>query len=293
MAVSRYAIRRDRAETLTFSTLRRRYSLPIHDAQALRLDDVELTCFGQPNFDPMISAELFTGPDDVRWYLNDVDVTSALLEELRSRVAAVPAARLQSQYLEGVEYYLALLVDAAVGVDVSALREQARELAKRGLANLLTKFCDRTVGWSGVLHPAFYVYSAIPLEPLSLSAVWQRHLNISKSASPKELRDIPLVHLLVCQRWSPKGGVDKTTGPPLGVVRCSISSLYENPLRKPIEEFAQRLKQLDVQLEELRVSYLGPAQDALSEAGIEAKAGLSACLSAIGDVREMIGKIRP
>ncbi|MDO8770864.1 MAG: hypothetical protein Q7K57_19580 [Burkholderiaceae bacterium] len=295
MTTSKYAVRRDTSSTLMFSALRRRHVIAVHDATALRLEDIELRCFGQPNLDPTIRDHLFTGPDDVRWFLNDVDITSALLQEMREKVLSLPAAELRRSYLEGVEYYLGLLsvLGVGIGVDVDATRKHARELVDQDLSKLFTKFCDRSVGWSGLLHPTFYVYQTIPIEPLSLTAVWHRHLKDSGSSAPRELRDVPVKHLQVCQRWTPSGGQEAPTNIALGWVSCSLSAAYENPLRKPLEEFAQRLKQIDIQLEGLRVSYLGPAQDALSEARIEAESGLKACQSAIDEAKGLIEKIRP
>ncbi len=295
MATSKYAVRRDMSSTLMFSALRRRHVIPVYDAGALRLEDIELRCFGQPNLDPTIRDHLFTGPDDVRWFLNDVDITSALLQELQEKVSSLPPAELRRSYLEGVEYYLGLLavLGVGIGVDIDATRRRARELADQGLSSLFTKFCDRTVGWSGLLHPTFYVYQTILVEPLSLTSVWQRHLKSSGISAATALRDLPVKHLQVTQRWTPSGGQEAPENIALGWVSCSISAAYENPLRKPLEEFGQRLKQIDIQLEELRVSYLGPAQDALSEARVEAESGLKACQSAIDEAKGLIAKIRP
>lgn len=295
MGISRYAVRRDTSSTLMFSALRRRHVIPIYDAETLRLEDVELQCYGQPNLDPTIQNHLFTGPDDVRWFLNDFDITTALLDEMRQNLSRLTPSEIRQFYLDGVDYYLELLnvLGAGIGIDIDNNRKRAYQLLDEDLNKLFSKFCDRSVGWSGLLHPTFYVYRNIPIEPLSLTSVWQRYLKSSGSSAPKELRDIPVKYLQVTQGWTPAGGHQPPENIALGWVNCSVSAAYENPLRKPLEDFAQRLKQIDIQLEELRVSYLGPAQDALSEARVEAELGLNSCQAAIDEAKAILVKIRP
>lgn len=295
MGASKYGVRRDRAATLTFTPLQRKHSIYINDAQSLNIEDLEITCWGQPNVDPTIRDHLFVGPNDVRWYINNEDITSALLDELKAKLASIPKEDLEVQYMAGVEGYLETmkLIEESLGVNVSELRQLARELAKQGLPQLLTKFCDRTVGWSGILHPAFYIFRDISISPISLTSVWQRHQTSEGKDPNQTLKEIPLRKLSICQGWSPSGGLSSTDPYSLGQVDYVVTSIYANPLRKPLEEFAERLKQIDAQLEQLRVSYLGPTQDALSEATIEAKNGLDACKSALEDIRTTVLEIRP
>lgn len=213
---------------------------------------------------------------------------------LSSLLQALPQDKVAARYLAGVEEYLEFctMLDAASPLDVNKTRAQAKALAQRGLHTALQKFGDRSVGWSGILHPCMYLYRSIDLPRVSLTKVWQEHLKGSPAAGPQELFEIPLSQITVCQGWSPAAGLD-LTAMALGSVEYWLTTAVENPLKKPIEEIASRLKQIDVQLEELRVSYLGPTQDAVAQAGLEAKVGLAACDISLKDIHELMLKIRP
>lgn len=293
MAAGKYSIRRDQWDTITFTPLRRKHVIFIPDAA--RLDDIELSCFGCPNVDPSVRDKIFVGPNNIRWLLNNVDITDALLSVLANGMKSLPPALLKSSYLKGVEDNLALisLVGLTIGVDVEDLRSKAQRFAQEGLEKLMTKFGDRSVGWSGILHPVLYLFHAIPIAPISLSSVWQLHISSAPGQYEKELRALALQQIQITQGLSADGKIDPAEALPFGLLRYGMTSVHENPLKKPLEDIAQRLKQIDVQLEEMRVSYLGPAQDALAQASAEADSGLTACRTSLDDIREMVVNLRP
>lgn len=287
MATSRYAVRRDLSGSVEYSTANRVSTVPLFDSMSAELIDVEIKCHAVP--EPTL-----IGANDIRFYLNEHDVTESLLNQISSSLAALPGADLNSEYLRGVENYLMVAEKAApaFGFDVSAHRKTAQAMTNTGLHTFFNMFCDRTVGWSGILHPALYIYHAIPLPAVSLKDVWDKHR--TKAGLPtQELKDIPLRSISFAQGWSPTNPVVGDLGGTRGKLSYFLSFIVENPLRRPIEEIARRLKDLDRQLEDMRVNYLEPTQDAAQKTAIDAKNGLIGVEKKLQDIETAVTQIRP
>lgn len=291
MATSKYAVKRVYSFVHEFSNFARSCQIPIVSTDRRSLLDGELVFWLTPTLAPTIASHLLTGPEDVRLWLNSHDITAATVAALARQMEKKKPADLKSEYLAGVAETLDLLELAgpAIGIDVASQRVAASSYAESGVSKLMTELGKRTAGWSGLLHPALYLYRYIQLTPISLAEIWKEH-QIASRLPLTSLADTKLQRLAFTQ------SVPLVPGPldnPRGSIRGSLELAHENPLRPFIEEVATRLREFDRALEDLRINYLDPTAELIGQTSVDAKAGLEGCENSLRDIAAIVSQIRP
>ena len=224
------------------------------------LEDVLFELRGHPTTD----SERLKGPDDVRLYFEDVDVTEVYLEELRSLLDLQNQDDLASEYARSLDNWVSMArkLGAAYGGDPEADAERAEELkAVRPVSGLLDRLGNTNAGYAGYLHLFNFLYSDIDVPPVSARKVITRH---NTTAGNDEISSADLRVLTIssgpCRlfdnEWKPSH-----VG---GTVMFRADMRYHNELVDRIVDIEQRLEELeefvDEQLQNIHKA-LGPDGD--------------------------------
>src|SRR5262249_50756611 len=132
------------------------------DSRALLLD-VKCVLHGQPAF---LQGPLGVGVDDVRVYIDTIEITDAVTSCLRKAIDKADQAKLKAQYRTALDQWLA--VEAKLGAshpgDTSHDAEIADKLVNTvPLSTTLDRLGNRKTGASGNLHIFNFLYSQIDI----------------------------------------------------------------------------------------------------------------------------------
>jgi hypothetical protein len=209
------------------------------------------------------------GGEGYRFYLNQYDVTASVIAALQALITPIPAAQIAAQYLAGASDYLQFVRSLRIR-DAETANDDATAHAianTQDWRTLFAKMGDRQVGWSGNLHPIAFLYRYIAIPPLSLKDVWTTH-RVTNAALPATLSQLPLRTVTFGQGPSFRDGVFDASAALLGGrVVYHIEAQYENPLKKPLELVLKRLKDLNQDVDNIRVQYLEPVFTKIEQVG--------------------------
>jgi hypothetical protein len=158
---------------LRFGPLNFEYQIPFPTCQRELLEDVLLTLRGHV----ATGNQSLLGPQDIRLYLDSVDATKDFIAELRSIIELQDQQRLRSEYRAALDSWIKLArsLGAAYGGDPEVDAQRAEELLQtEPFSALLDQLGNRSAGFSGYLHVFNFLYTAIPLPPVSLRKVVDR-----------------------------------------------------------------------------------------------------------------------
>lgn len=244
-----------------FTALSRESSIAVNAADSPELLDVALTFYTLPTVAPLTPSAGLIGGENYRFFLNEHDVTQSVVATLQTLISAIPRAQIASQYLTGATDYLHLIRSLRIRETETAGDEAAARAFSESpnWPALVAKMGDRQMGWSGNLHPICFIYRYIELPPISLNTVWERHRR-SNPALAATLAQLPLRIMTFGQGPSPReGSFDASASTLGGRLVYQLEAQYENPLKKPLELILKRLKELNQEVESLRVQYLEPS----------------------------------
>lgn len=245
---------------IDFSALCREYTIPLSTSDQRQLVEIELILYSLPAIAPLVDSHQLTGGEDFRLYINELNVTEALKQQLNLLASAIPPALIRQLYLKGVDRYLQYanafsptydsgVADLAFAQQYAALNDWDRKFDTLG---------SRQIGWSGNLHPLSYIYRFIPIRPISLSEVWTTYRN-GNATLPEKLGDIENLKITFSEGGAPAYEVfDPKSFWPSGRLVYQLEMAYRNPLEPALKQIASRLRHLAQELETLRVNYLDP-----------------------------------
>lgn len=214
--------------------------LPCDGAQLL---DVFISLNTGPSPLPLGSATEYRYPEAVQIRIdfaqgeekNSIDITSDLLNKMRSTLDSLDHSKLEQRYKAGMEGTASALIPIwrASEISIAAARQKIDDrLAVRPLSAQLTTFGTRsaeTLG--GALALSNYLYTFIPLQPVSLDALLSRRgIEIQTVLEPC----ISITH-----------GEAPVVG---GVVNVLLEGVYHNEL---IDEFDRLEHQIKTRLLEI------------------------------------------
>lgn len=252
-----------------FTPLSREGGIALNASDSLDLLDASLSFYTLPTMAPLIPSAGLIGGENYRFYLNQYDVTTSVIAALQALITPVPRAQISAQYLVGASDYLRLIRSLRIR-DTETANDEARAQTISNTPDwrtLFAKMGDRQVGWSGNLHPISFIYRYIEIPPLSLKDVWARH-RIANPALPETLSQLPLRTVSFGQGPSTRDGIfDASTSILGGRLVYQIEAQYENPLKKPLELILKRLKDLNQDVDNIRVQYLEPVFTKIEQVG--------------------------
>ncbi|NIY81946.1 hypothetical protein [Vibrio hepatarius] len=247
--------------SIEFSALNRELVLPFDITRVSELTDVELQFYSAPSVMPLINSAQLTGGEDFRLYVNEHNVTASLIQELVISLDENTHDTLKMGYLKGAKAYISLgkamnLPEDQLDSDWAFAQAYAED---DNWAAKLTKLGDRSIGWSGNLHCLNYLYRFMPIKPMSLQAIWKRHVNTFNINEPEEISSLPNLVLTFSEGGAPSFDIfDPTETLPSGRLVYQVESLHKNPLEPRLRQIASRLKTISRQMELQRVDYLTP-----------------------------------
>ncbi len=243
-----------------------RVALPPHQRELL--EDVLMEIRGHPTTD----SERIMGPDDIRLYFEDVDITAAYVEELKSVIDLQDQDLLRSQYANALDKWieLARALGAAYGGDAEADAVRAEELkAVEPLSGLMDRLGNHDAGYSGYLHLFNFLHADCNVPPVSIRKVITRY-NDAAGTEVLNSQDLRVLTLssgpcrLFEDGWTPSA-----VG---GTIYFRADLRYHNELVDRIAALEERLDELEEFVDEqlqLIVEAVGPDGDlqrALSQA---------------------------
>ena len=258
-------VKQNYSGSIDFDAASREFTIPIVPNRDLL--DATLIFYGVPTMRPGLQAPTMQatataypplGVADFRIFLNDYDVSSEIINELKRLVALLPREQLRSQYLNGGRAYLQLIqslgsLNNETSNDVNVLNSIANTNDWPSQFNALG---NRTAGWAGNLHPIHFIYRFMTIPPISLSRVWAAYRNAHDVNLPSTLAQLPLVSIAFTEGPPRQFNVDHNT--PGGRIFYNIELHYKNPLQQPLEQILAHVKSLAMSVETIRTQYLEP-----------------------------------
>ena len=254
---------------IDFSPLNRELLIPIDISRISDLVDIELQLYCSPTVIPLTESASLTGGEDFRFYVNEHNVTNALIKELAKSLMENDHDSLKRAYLNGATAYINYSkaikpFDEHLDSDWEYAQTYAED------ENWAAKFVslgDRNVGWSGNLHCLNFLYRFIPLSPISVQAVWRRHLVSSSITQPDELSKLSHLVCSFSQGGAPSfDSFDPTQTIPGGRLVYQMELLHKNPLEQRLRETVVKLDNIGKRLESQRVDYLTPIKTCVETA---------------------------
>lgn len=291
-----FEVRSQNSGVINFSAINREFSIPVDISTMKDLVDIKLQFYSSPSMEPLVNSFQMTGGEDYRFYLNSHNVTQSLIEELRTQISNIDHEVLSEAYLSGARSY----IDFTKRFNSLADRSEqdwitAQEIAEdRDWSGKVSKLGDHSVGWSGNLHCLNFLYKFIPLFPLSLSHIWERHLHQNQLTSePRKLSDFKHLVLTFSQGGSPSFDTFETDGRhPTGRLCYTLEIHHRNPLEPRLKEIARKLRDLHRQLEMQRIEYLTPIKSGVETANDDISKGYLESKISLDRLTETVKKIR-
>lgn len=277
---------------IDFTPYSREGVIPTDQDRIRKLNDIRLTLFSEPTLAPLVDAQRFVGPVDVRLYINEYDVTTYLRESLKEQIRGLPPALVRTQYLAGVQRYLSFVQSFAdpppVGGDLAIATTYA---AMADWGNAFNSLGDRTLGWSGNLHALNFIFRFIPILPISLADVWERYVANAGGNPPETLSEFERLVITLSQGMAPSQGAIDPAVIPGGRLHYRLSYLYPNPLEPRLRAIAMELRQLSQIILALQTNYLDGLSAGLHTVEANFVAHTNATTAALQNLRNTVDQI--
>lgn len=243
-----------------------RVTLPQHQRELM--EDVLFELRGHPTTD----SERLKGPDNIRLYFEEVDVTEAYLDELRALLDLQDQNDLATSYARVLDNWISMArkMGAAYGGDPETDAERAEELkAVRPISSLMDKLGSVSAGYAGYLHLFNFLYSSVDVPPVSARKVITRY---NKAAGSEVLNSASLRVLTISSGSCRLFDEDWEPSHVGGTVMFRADMRYHNELLDRIVDIEQRLEELEEFVEDQLQSILeslgpdGDLQRAISQA---------------------------
>jgi hypothetical protein len=211
------------------------------------------------------------GGEDYRFYINKLDITTAVKQVIQNKIALIPQSVLKQQYLEGVHSYFQLLKALDVfNNETKSDPETAQLIANtKDWPGQFSTLGDRQKGWSGNLHPLNFLYRFIKMPPLSLREIWSTYRAKPENSSlPVDFTLLPIDSITITEGpWAFLENYDATTFIPGGRLVFQMKIIYENPLKEPLNRILKSLNTLKEETDRIRLYYLEPSLASIEQTG--------------------------
>lgn len=277
---------------IDFTPYSREGLIPTDQDRIRKLSDVRLSLFSEPTVAPLLDSQRFVGPIDVRLYINEHDVSTYLREALKEQIRGLPPALVRTQYLAGVQRYLAFVQNfpdpPPVNDDFATATAYA---AMEDWGNAFNSLGDRTLGWSGNLHALNFIFRYIPILPISLAGVWDKYVASAGGNPPEALSEFDRLVVTLSQGTAPSQGAIDTAVTPGGRLHYRLSYFYPNPLEPRLGAIAMELRQLSQNVLALQQNYLDGLSAGLHTVEANFVAHTNATTTALQNLRNTVEQI--
>ena len=288
----------NKSGVVDFSPYCREIVVPTDQDKIRKLTDIHLTFFCKPTVSPLTDSQRFLGPVDIRLYINEYDVTEYLRELLAEEIRALPPVLVRTQYLKGVEKYLAFVQSYADPPPVTDDLDTATQYANMtdwGDAFQTLGLPDRTpqnaLGWGGNLHAVNYIYQFIPILPISLGDVWDSFASDTGGNLPESLADFEQLVITTSQGPAPSIETIDTGLIPGGQLHYRLSYGFLNPLAPRLRNIAMELRQLSLTVLALQENYLDELTAGLHTVESNFTAHTAATTTALEELKDTVDNI--
>jgi len=254
--------------------------------------DTLLSFYCHPSVHPLVSDQIFIGVEDIRFYVNKVDLSKQVKAELTLLLKQADGEKLRNQYREGVNQYLKYIkpFTSIINLDIDRERAILDSILKKDVTSWMEKLGDRKMGWSGNLHVINYIYKTIDLPPLSLNSILTRYsADKSKAISLQQLDSITYTF-----SEGPASFTGTVNAGPIvlrGRLNFSLEVYFENPVYEELLIIKRSIEAISKNLEGQRVDYLNPIKDDLVSLENDTKLRLKATDESVKMMFESVKKI--
>lgn len=275
-----------------FNRFSRETTIPTAQDEVRRIIDINMSMFCEPTLAPLHVNNRFDGPEDLRLYINEHDVTAQLLDAFKDQIRLLPAPIVRASYLRGVEQYLGYVQSFPAPPPVSgdlAFAQSYSAMADWGDAFL--RLGDRGVGWSGNLHIINYLYRFIPILPISLTIVWQKYRDAVDPSLPETLNGFDKLVIILSQGPSPSVSTASPSQTMGGRLTYQLRYVYPNPLDTRLRVIATELRNLSRTVFDLQTNYLDELAAGLQTVEANFVAHTNATVTALDELKDTVDHI--
>ncbi|WP_417799196.1 hypothetical protein [Tenacibaculum sp.] len=242
---------------INFTPLNREVQFPVQKSKNFQIKDIHLSFYTKPSLDPMISSYGLISPNDIRLYINNLNVTDLLFEEIIFNLKKLNKEYLIQAYRKGAKNYLKF---ASHFEHDQAKLIKDKELLEKYYNNIdwindISSIGERRFGGgSGNMHPFSFLYRYIKIDAVSLKNILTKidvefdsvfeddsiTLTFSTGPAPSQ------------EEINPQ--VDITNGK----LFVGITTEVINPLEKRVKQILSSVKVIARAIDTLRQEYLTP-----------------------------------
>jgi hypothetical protein len=273
-------IKREIINTVEFNSLLREHTILIPAYDFYNLQDIHLRFYLLPSFQPFLAGQELSPVKDIRLHINEIDYSVFLFSELASTVQKASINDVKAKYNVAATKWINYLASFGGSYPVNA------DAQKRILKQLLTvpSFDDQFVrnenkdyGYQNGLHILNFLYKDINLPNISLKNV----LNLKQAKEKKASTDFTAfdyLKLTFSNGPAPSYEIieDASKYQPRGRLYYSLVFIYNNPFYDLLQIVANKILDVQQNMEEQRVKYLLPLQDLVQKMQIDTEAKLEA-----------------
>ncbi len=279
---------------IDFNSLNREKHVFLDETSLRNVRDIELRLLGGPTVDPLQTGQQFTGLSDLRFYLNGVDYTQHLRDQLAEQLSSIDPVLVAQGYRSGFRAYSNLAERLQIEVDQ---RASDQEYVDQVLANgdwptvLRSLGSRRDGGWSGNAHIFNYLYSSIPIRPLSLLSMLKAENDLPDFSSWYQSIEHDQLTLTFSSGPAPTFEEIDAAFWPGGRVSYFISVIARNPLEARLKELRSKVDMLITMTEALRLQYLDPLKRDVEKLQGEVEGSAAALSSELDAVRSLLEEL--
>lgn len=250
-------------ELIDFNSLLREHNIMLPSLDRENLKDIYIKFFGAPSLQPLVTSQALQGVRDLRFYINNVDYSKHLINEIISLLEREDLTVVKDQYLSGGSKWINYLKIFSSSFQINVLNEE--KLLKNFVDNLNFKEQFQTIGnfkhgFGGNLNIVNFLYKDINLEPISLLNVINRKRLEEGLVKLEDLKSYGLSIYITQGPTLNLGEHAPETFQPRGRLHLTLESVYFNPIEPLIVEVLDRLKEAQEWIEGQRVLYLQPVK---------------------------------
>lgn len=215
---------------IAFSPIEPERVIPLPRLDNESLVDVRLTLRATPRI--AVPGTPPASVHDLRIYWSSYDITRHLLGQIRREIEEVGEARFRQLYERAMQRQIARLrVIHPILPDGAVERAEAQIPALRAapLDALLAQYGDRTTGYNGDLHVVNFLFSEIPIDPLSLHTAVQEYAAATPGNRSPWSDDGAAVTISSGPSPSHAGGPLPSDFDSRGVVHYALIGIVEDP----------------------------------------------------------------
>ena len=237
------------SETINFVPYNYEYTFSAPRTDRLLIQDLLLSIHGAPSFTHPGGA-LGVSCNNVHFYIDGIDFTEPLLENLRINITKEDPKQIKDQYAFALNKWIELEDKMGAAYGNSDLQKEKdivdKLLSTVPLSSTISQLGEVALdkyGWGGNLHIFNFLYKEIDIAPVSLQTIIQNY-NANHPADkiePGKIKRLTLSHG-PCRLYS-------TVWNPSNIPAGSLHCLFEIRVHDTLED---RVKELEEQFESMK-----------------------------------------